>query len=543
MRPLRALLAIDGRAAAALVAVGALASYAAQGLVWPLAAGRDWQDYVISWHEVARDEPLFPALMLARAPLTPLVYGPALELGGAHLAEVVAGLLYAVTVVLWTAVARRHGRLAAGLVAGFLVVPPTFGLFFRQVGSDPVFACVLSLVALLAARAVEAPSVVRYALLGGAVAAAVLARPAAVPLLLLGVLVLVGVRARRWAVVRPAAAFAAAALLPLAAYALYNGVRFDDVAIGRGGAAGIPGYRAFVVERIVERDNGAATRELARAIEDDLLGLEPYRSLELSADDVLGLGQTWVWDDLVAMSDRVWGWDDDYAHLGAAGREAVRAHPGAYAGGVARTVRDLAFERYTGPPGAGWVGQLRAPGDPPPPLPDAAAGDAIPSVALVNNWALTAPDPRFRIVGGLYPRTGVLWSPYEKRDLEWETAADDRRYEELRAIVIDRLRQLSRTARHRGEPVLRAAMRLTPGIGWWVLAAAAVWLLRRPRGVVVPLVLAVASAAILLETALGFPADRNYAAPFLPVAVLLLATVVSRSLDGRGRASPYPPRA
>jgi len=49
--------------------------------------------------------------------------------------------------------------------------------------------------------------------------------------------------------------------------------------------------------------------------------------------------------------EQVWGWDDDYAQLQAVGREAVRAHPGAYASGVLDSLRDLAFARYTGPAG------------------------------------------------------------------------------------------------------------------------------------------------------------------------------------------------
>jgi hypothetical protein len=86
-------------------------------------------------------------------------------------------------------------------------------------------------------------------------------------------------------------------------------------------------------------------------------------------------------------------------------------------------------------------------------------------------------------------------------------------------------------------------MRLTPALAWWVLAAALLWLVRRPRGLAVPLVLTAASAAILLLTALGFPPDRNYAAPFLPVAMLLFVAVLGRTLAGRGAAAPYPPAA
>ena len=82
MRPLRTLFSLDGRPGAALVGLAALGSFAVQGFVWPLAAGRDWQDYVIWWHEAFRDEPLFPSLMIARAPLAPLVFGPVLQVGG-----------------------------------------------------------------------------------------------------------------------------------------------------------------------------------------------------------------------------------------------------------------------------------------------------------------------------------------------------------------------------------------------------------------------------------------------------------------------------
>jgi hypothetical protein len=518
---------LDGAPGAALVFAAALGSFAVQSYVWPLYAGRDWQDYVIWWHEVGQAEPLFPALMSTRAPLAPLFFGPLLELGGAALTEAAAAVLYATTVVLWAATARRYGRFGAAALALLLVVPPTFGLFFRQVGSDPVFGFALALVAWLAARANEAPSSGRFALVGAGVAASVLTRPSALPLLLLVLLPLVAGRGwgRR---VRWAGAVVAAAIAPLAAYAVYNHIRFDDFSVARGGGSGIPAYRSFVVDRIVERRNGPATRELAAAIRDDLLRREPYRSLGFEVEDVLTSGLTWVYDDVVALADRTRGWDDDHRILLEVGLEAVRAHPGEYAGGVLTTLGELLFERYSGPPGAGRVGVLRGEGDPPGPVTSAA------SIALVNNWALTAPEPEFRVVGGTAPRTGVVWSPFEKRDLEWEDPADDRRYEELRGIVLERLEQLSGGPRHpRGDPPLRAMMHLTPGIGYWLAAAALLWLVRRPRGLWVPFLLALASSAVLLETALGFPADRNYAAPFLPVAMLLFLAVAGRILPAR----------
>jgi hypothetical protein len=47
-----------------------------------------------------------------------------------------------------------------------------------------------------------------------------------------------------------------AALAPLAAWAVLNGLRFDDYTLARGGNAIIPFYRAFISDKIVSPDNG-----------------------------------------------------------------------------------------------------------------------------------------------------------------------------------------------------------------------------------------------------------------------------------------------
>jgi hypothetical protein len=86
-------------------------------------------------------------------------------------------------------------------------------------------------------------------------------------------------------------------------------------------------------------------------------------------------------------------------------------------------------------------------------------------------------------------------------------------------------------------------MHLTPALLWWILAAAAIWLVRRPRGVWPPVLLGLCSTAVILETALGFPADRNYSAPFLPVVILLAAAMLAAPRRGAAAAAPYPPPA
>ena len=55
--------------------------------------------------------------------------------------------------------------------------------------------------------------------------------------------------------------------VPLAAWAVLNGVRFGDYALARGGNAVIPFYRAFITDKIVSPENGPASRRLGAAVD------------------------------------------------------------------------------------------------------------------------------------------------------------------------------------------------------------------------------------------------------------------------------------
>ena len=180
-------------------------------------------------------------------------------------------VLYALSILAWCAVARRFGTAAAVATAvGLLAVPglrdalpPALdrravrgGVRVHARRSSPGCSSVRPSAArprsAAPSRASSSSARRRQALLALAL----------VPLLVAG----------RWRerLVRTAA-FAAAALLPLAAWAVHNGVRFDDYTVARGGGTTVPFFRAFVVDRIVSPENGPASRELARAVADDLL--------------------------------------------------------------------------------------------------------------------------------------------------------------------------------------------------------------------------------------------------------------------------------
>src|SRR5262249_10288160 len=135
-------------------------------------------------------------------------------------------------------------------------------------------------------------------------------------------------------------AFVLAAVLPLLAWSVHNGVRFDYWGLARGGNAIVPFYRAFITDHIISPENGEDSQRLAAAMQTDLLTREPYRSYGVTLDQLFREGSFRVHEDLYLLSDQVFGWGSDYDVLRGAGVEGVRAHPGVYAKGVAHTVWD-----------------------------------------------------------------------------------------------------------------------------------------------------------------------------------------------------------
>ena len=169
------------------------------------------------------------------------------------------------------------------------------------------------------------PSTARFALVGLGVAVLALVRPGNAVLLAFAAFpfVISGPWRNR---VRWAGAVALAAIVPLAAWSVHNGLRFDTWALARGGNAIVPFYRAFITDHIVSPANGEASRRLAAAMQRDLLTREPYRSYSVTLDELFAEGSFRVHEDLYILSDQVFGWDSDYSVLREAGVEAVRAH-------------------------------------------------------------------------------------------------------------------------------------------------------------------------------------------------------------------------
>jgi hypothetical protein len=496
---------------AVLVFAAALAVYALRAAAWPLTAGRDLDEYVYAYLQLLDADPVLPWSLLFRTPVTPVVAGLSLDMVGGALAEAVFALLFAGSVVAWTVTARFFGPWVAIAVAAALLVYPAYGLLFHAVNSEPVFAAAFALWALLLVRAVERPSTGRWAAVGLAIALVALVRPGNAVLLAFALFPLVLPGTARERIAR-AAAVALAASLPLVAWGVNNGVRYDEWKLARGGNAVIPFYRAFITDRIVAPENGEASRRLAGAVQRHLLTREPYRSYGVTLDEVFSSGSFRIHEDLYLLSDEVFGWDTDYSVLREAGIEGVRAHPATYARGVAKTVwLQLSESLFRGeggsseaPPGAGEERNDDSTGLPPP-----SEGQPIPGGQVV--W-ISRPDNAIRQV---WSSPTEFSFAFDDPSLRPRFDEIERRRDELGASFPDRSAnaglalRLNQLSRWFPRPILFIA------VGLVAIA------IRRPRNWPTLVALGVAALAVVLLNALGLFADRHFVLPVAPAFVLL----------------------
>jgi hypothetical protein len=508
---------------AVLLGAAALVVYAVQALAWPLSTGRDLDEYLYFYIQLFDRDTLLPWSMLFRTPGTPVVVGPLLDLWGGVLAEPVSALLYAGSLVAWSWAALTWGPRAALATAAALLLFPGYAAMFHELGSELVMAAAFAPWALLVVRAWTTPTTGRWIAAGLAAAFVVLVRPGNIVILAVAVLPLL--LAASWRTrLRFVAAFLAAATLPLAAWTVHNGLRYDEWALARGGKAVVPFYRAFLFDRIVGPDDGPASRELATAIRERLLTRDPYRSYGVTLDQVYSAGSARVHEDLYTLSDEAFGWDDDYGILRRAALEAIRAHPGTYASGVADTVWEQLSEPYYR-----VVGSSDAP---PPPQETTPSGRPAPSEGQLipegqNLWILR-PDLRIRDV----------WTSATERHFEFDRPADRPRFEE-----IERRRDELFAGLPGRDGNASLGLRLNQASRWyprtiiWLLVGVVALAIRRPRGWQAVAAITVAAFLVVLLNALGLGPDRHYVLPVAPAFVFLATVGLLGSRPVRGQAS------
>ena len=483
---------------------------------WPLVGGRDLDEYLYDYIQFFHWHPVLPWSMLFRTPATPLVLGPLLDVAGGFFAEPTMGVLFAGSVVAWSVAARAFGARAALLVALALLVYPAWGLMFHELSSEPVFAAAFALWALLVTRAAQRPSVRRFTWVGLGIALLAFVRPGNALLLVFVAFPFFLAGSRRQQL-RWGAAFLAAGVLPLAAWAVLNGARFGDYALARGGNAVIPFYRAFITDRIVSPANGPSSRRLAKAVRTHLLTRDPYKAYGVTLHEVFTSGSFRIHEDLYVLSDQVFGWDTNYAVLRKAGIEAVRAHPGKYTSGVLETVwQQLSKSYFRAPPAKSVRRAVRRPGRG---LPRPTEGQPIPAGQSV--W-ISRPDNCIRDVWTSATHHHFVFC---SRKVHREFNRVIRRQDELFAALPGR----------RGNAWL--ALRLNQLSRWyprliiWIVLGLVALAVRRPRGGHALVALALAALFVIVFNALGLFADPHFALPVAPAFVLFGACALVGNRD------------
>ena len=210
---------------------------------------------------------------------------------------------------------------------------------------------------------------------------------------------------------------------------------------------------------------------------------------------------------MIALSDRVFGWDDDYDILFDASLEAIRADPWPYVRGVADTFWDFLSQRYSP--------EVR---ERPVPLPE------LPAELEIDGKPFPAPITVSPLTQAV--RYGFVWCPTDDLDrcvvrdpaAALGSASEGQRYLEL----VDTVRDWNAQLPTRDSNAWLASKGGTASDRWprpvlWIAVAAVALAVRRPRGTAPILVLGGSALLVLLVHALSQAPQNEFQLPFVPV--------------------------
>jgi hypothetical protein len=510
----------DTRRGLGIVFVAALAVWWLQALVIPLGPGRDFGTYLGGYLQLFHGDPIDLGYLLGRTPIATVLVGGLLDFAGGALAEPVMSLLYAASIVAWFLAARTFGARAALLTTVVLLAYPGYGILFHELSSDSIVAAAFAGWSLLAVRALRAPSLVQFAVLGAGVGGLALIRPANQALIVLAAVPLLILRWSWRTRFMSVVAFLVPAIALLAGWTVHNGIRYDNFTLARGGNATVPFFRAFVADKIVRPDNGPESRELARTVQRELLPEEPYRSYGIDLDEFFSSGSARMHEDLVALADRKKGWKTNHRWLRDVGGEAVRAHPLDYAQGVGGTIWGMLTQglyrslRSAGG-GGGSAGSQSSDADTilvdGRRLPKPTEDEPIPAA---HEGGVATPD------GSIY----TVWTSPSEHHLVFVHPGDEQRYDSLHESMN---RLAANLPARKGDATL--ARRLNQASRWfpppllWLALAVVALAVRRRFGSLALWVPAAAALIVVVLTALGVPTEPHYSVPVAPAFVLLAA--------------------
>lgn len=505
----------------------ALAQFALVSIALPVQPGRDFGDYLWFYVQSGDWHSVFAMSMLFRTPVAPLVIGAPLDLAGGWGALVVMALLFALSVVAWTRTALVFGRRVALVTSAALLLFPGYTILFHGLSSNAVFATAFAAFALALVRALVQPSPRRFAVLGLTVSVAALTRPESQLLIVVALVPLVGTLPWRRRLLCIGACLSVVLVL-LGGWTLNNGLRYGDYTVARRGVAYLPFFRAFTTDHIVSPANGPASRKLAAAVEANILTEQPYRAYGVSSQAFFARGKDREFADLLSLSDRTFGWDDNYNVLLHAGLEAVRTHPGTYARGAGHTlVFELWHPLFIGLAAAAGPTVSTPATTTGGPLPTPSEGDLVPTAH--EGAYLATPDGHIREV----------WTSATEHHLVFAKPGQRAQYD---AVQADASRLGARVPTYAGSATLtrqlsRSSKLFPPALLWLAVGLVGI-LVRRPANVLISVALAAVGLLILLFEALSDYAIVEFAVPLIPAFIVfgVVGLVGTRGVGNRGQS-------
>ncbi|GFK95959.1 hypothetical protein NNJEOMEG_03832 [Fundidesulfovibrio magnetotacticus] len=308
--------------------------------MFPLQQGRDFHTYLSYFTQFFREAPADHQLMLFRTPGAPLFFGLLDRLGGPALVDAGLNLLYAASLAALFAAARRAwGTLLASCLLGLLALLPSYNWAWHTVATESLTAAGTAFFAAALLGAFARPGPWRWAVCGAWAFALVMARPSnqLAVAACLACLAVPGLPARRRLAL--GASMLAAYCVLAGAWMAHNGLRYGEFTVSRGGAGLMPGHRVFLWDRLMAPGNGPASARLAEAVAADLLPRPEYRAKGVDLELFFAAGDENMFADLLALSDRAFGWESNFSTLQKAALEGVAARPLDYLAGVRDTLR------------------------------------------------------------------------------------------------------------------------------------------------------------------------------------------------------------
>jgi hypothetical protein len=319
--------------------------------VWPPFPGRDFATYLLYYLQYVSNDIVYHMLMVYRTPFTGFFWGPLFSLGIPSISYFVMGVFQVLLIPMFYIIGSLYGKTISRLFSIIMTLYLSGIIFMHEISSDSLFYFFLVLWITLLICFLDSFSIKKAIIIGFITFLLVLIRPSAQSLILIIALpvILYGFNIKR---ITPYAIFGVTLIILMNIYSFHNYIRFNNYAVSRGSNLFMPAYKAFLQDKIMNSENGEYSTILSESIEDNLLRKEPYLTYNITIDQFFTSANHRMYWDLAGLSDRSWGWEDNYTHIRMAAIESVQKHPFVFISSSMQNFKNILTQKYIPSPSA-----------------------------------------------------------------------------------------------------------------------------------------------------------------------------------------------